>query len=422
MAETATRAWHQPAFRWLWGASAASLVGTEIAELALPLLAVITLAAEADELAALRVAQFAPFLLATIPLGVVVDRYRRKPMMVGADLGRFVLIAAIPALIGAKALTIPVLCILIFGVGVLTVLYQSADFALLPSIVSRQQLTDANAKIQATASAAEISGRGIGGLLVQIATAPVAMLVNAIGYLVSAICVSRIRLAENAPEPATGSPLREAGEGLRIVTCNPILRGLLGGAATFNLFYEVFFLGLLLYFVRDLAVTPSVFAAVILAGGIGSLIGAWYGPRASAKHGYGRVLILTLILGNTAPTASSLAGLAPGHETVVLAGVFSVMGLGIGVANAHATTVRQVASPPGTLGRVNSACRLITWGAIPIGAIAGGVLASFLGGWATMAIGAVGLATATLWVYFSPVRNLRQLDDAQHGLPRSVLR
>lgn len=407
-----TRAWDSRPFRWLWTGSTASVLGSEIGELALPLLALVSLSASAGELSALRAAQFAPFLLATLPIGVLVDHVRRKPLMIGADLGRFVVIAAIPLLVWSELAWIPLLCGLLFVVGLLTVLYQSADFALLPGLVTPRQLTDANAKLSASYSAAEISGRGLGGLLVHVLTAPGAVLTHSVGYLVSAISLTRVAVAEPAPAPRTEGRLEAIGVGLRVAVRNPVLRGFLAGATTFNLFYEVFVLCTMLYLVDVLSASPVAVGGVLVAGGVGSLIGSWFGPKLSRRFRYGRVLLGTLALGNSAPLLVLLTTVVHGRDLAILAVVFLVMGIGMGISNAHVVTVRQVVAPPGTLGRLNAAYRMISWGAVPIGALLGGAVATMLGPWAGMVVGALGLATATIWVALSPVRMLVKLEDA----------
>jgi Na+/melibiose symporter-like transporter len=191
------KAWRNYNFRCLWGGASVSSFGAEIAEIALPLLALLTLSAGATQLSALRVAQFLPFLVATLPLELLVDRHgpRRRHLMVAADLGRFVLVASIPAAVWLGVAKMSLLYGIVFAAGVLTVLYEVADFAFLPSIVTADQLVDANGKLQATESASEIGGRGIGGAAVQALTAPVAVGANALGYLVSALFLSRIRPA-----------------------------------------------------------------------------------------------------------------------------------------------------------------------------------------------------------------------------------
>jgi hypothetical protein len=271
-------------FRWLWTGSAVSMFGSEVAELALPLLALVTLSASAGEVATLRAAQFLPFLLATLPLGLLVDRRRRLPLMIGADLGRFLLIGSIPVTIWLGFGHMEVLYVAVFCAGILTVLYQIADFSFLPTLVRTDQLPYANSRIVATQSAMEIGGRGLGGLLVQALTAPVAVAVNAAAYLLSAASLSRIRVDEpRLQRPGKRSPIREVVEGVGYAVRNKYLRALLGEATTFNLFNEAFILGLMIYAVRDLEISPAGIGLVLTAGGLGSFLGAWFGTRVTGR-------------------------------------------------------------------------------------------------------------------------------------------
>jgi MFS family permease len=410
MAETG--AWRSRPFRWLWTGGAVSAFGTEVSELALPLLALLTFSASAAELGVLRTAQFLPFLLATLPIGLLVDRCRRRPLMIVADLGRFAFVALIPLTVWLGYESMGLLYTVVFAAGVLTVLYQMSDFAFMPSVVTVHQLPDANAKVAATQSAMEIGGRGFGGVLVQTLTAPAAIAIDAASYLVSALCLGRVRAPESVPPPQTRSPLREAVDGFRVAVGNPYLRALLAGATTFNLFTEVFMIGVMLYAVHDLGLPAAGIGAIMVAGGVGSLVGSWFGVRLTSRFHYGTVLLATLAVGNTAPLATALTGVA---GTWLLGAAFLVMGLGIGISNAHAVTIRQVAAAPGLRGRVNAAYRLISWGAVPLGALLGGLVATRAGSWAAMVAGAAGLATATLWVALSPVRTLRTAADAATG-------
>ena len=213
----------------------------------------------ATEVGLLRVARVLPFLLATLPLGLLVDRRRgyRLSLMVGADLGRFALVAAIPITAWIGIATMELLYGVVFAAGVLTVLYQLADFAFLPSVVDHAHLVDANGKIAASQSANEVGGRGLGGLLIEAISAPVAVAVNAVAFLVSALSLRRIEASRVEDEAAAAGPprgpaRREVTAGLRIAVRDRYVRPLLGEATTFNAFNEMFVLGLLIYSVREL--------------------------------------------------------------------------------------------------------------------------------------------------------------------------
>jgi len=321
-----------------------SSFGSEVAEIALPLLALLTLSASASEVSLLRISQFLPFLLATLPLGLLVDRWQRQRLrlMVGADLGRFVLVATIPIAVWTNVAQVELLYAVVFIVGLLTVLYQIADFAFLPAVVRPDQLVDANGKIAATQSTNEIGGRGLGGLLVQTLSAPVAVAVNAMAFLGSALSLRRIHLANTLDETSNApqSPLRDIAAGLRFSVRDRYLRALLGAATTFNVFNEMFLLGLMLYAVRDRGLGAAGIGLIFTAGGVGSFVGAWFGARVTNRFGYGPVLLITLTFGNAAPLGVLFADAAGSAVLLLLCGVFAVMGIGIGVANVHAVSLR----------------------------------------------------------------------------------
>jgi MFS family permease len=409
----APTAWANPNFRRFWRGSAISTFGSEVGELALPLLAIVTLSATAADVGLLRMAQFLPFLVATLPLGVYVDRRRRRPLMIAADIGRFVFIGVIPIAVWLGYGGIGFLCVAVFAAGVLTVLYHLAEFSFVPAIVPRHQIVDANGKLTAAQSANEIAGKGVGGVLVGVFTAPLAVLFDAFTYLVSAFNLSRISVEEPGPLVVERrSPMRDAAEGVGLTLRNRYVRPLLGEATTFNFFNEIFVLGLLLYAAREIGLGAAQIGLVFTAGGVGSFLGAWFGSNVTGRFGYGRVLLITLIIGNTAPVAALLVDGSSATALTVLPTAFFIMGIGIGVANVHAVSLRQTAMPEQFRARMNAAYRLISWGAIPLGAAAGGVLASVLGARTAMVIGALGIPLATVWVALSPVPRLLTIDDA----------
>ncbi|MBX9244114.1 MFS transporter [Actinotalea ferrariae] len=422
-------AWSVPNFRRLWVASAASSFGSEVSEIVLPLLAITTLSATASEVGWIRTAQFLPFLLATLPLGVLVDRrrHRRRDMLVLADVGRFALFAGIALLVWAGLSDVAPLYPLLFAIGTLTVLYQVADFAFLPSVVRPGQLVDANGKIAATSSGNEIAGRGVGGVLVQAVSAPVAVAVDAVAFGVSALALRRIRVdqlqpsdeAEN-PRVRTGPAYRDAVAGVRYAVRDRYVRALLGEATTYNLFNELFLVGLLLWAVRDLGLGAATIGLVLTAGGLGSFLGAWFGSRLTGRFGYGRVLVISMLIGNTAPVGTAAVGTGGATGIAVLCALFALVGIGSGIANVHAVSLRQTAVPESLRGQVNAAYRLISWGVVPVGAAAGGLVAEQLGGRGAMLVGAVGVACATAWVALSPVRRLRRIEDAGRGTQAGV--
>lgn len=416
-----TSAWANRDYRRVWGASTAGAVGGEIGELALPVLALVTLGASAQELSWVRTATFLPYLLLTLWLGVLVDNRRRRPLMIGAELGRAGLLLTVGVLALTGQLTVPLLVAATFAVGALAVLHMLADFSFLPHVVTPKQLPDANARITATQSAVGIGGSGLGGALVQAVTAPVAVLVNAATHLVSALLLRRVRLAEPEVEPSEGGTLAQAKEGLVTMLRHRVVRALAAEATVWNLGNEVFMLALTVAVVGGRSDGPLALGLVLMAGGVGAFLGAGLSARLTGWAGYGRSLVVSMLLGNTAPLVGVLlSGSTSLRSLVVLAVAFLVSGLGIGVANSQAVTVRQLAVPARLRGRVNSAYRLLSWGALSVGALVAGVLVTVWGAWPTALAGTVLMAVATLPVALSPVRGMRDLDDEPEPTPAAT--
>lgn len=406
-----TNAWRIPNFRRVWGAGAFSALGAEIGELAIPVLALITLGASAAELSYVRAALLAPYLLLTLWLGVLVDRSPRRPLMIVADVTRGVLLLAVCGLALAGWLTVPMLIAAATLIGSLTVLYSLADFSFLPLVVDEGSLIDANARITATQSVIGMAGAGAGGLLVQALTAPFALGLNALGYLFSGALVSRMNVPEHRrPRTDRASAYVEARLGVATLLRHRVLRALVAEASIWNLGNEVLMIALTVLLLQTYGYGVVVLGLILMALGVGAFVGSILSQRLTARFGYGRSLIAALLVGNTAPIAGVLAVSAPGWGGVAaLTIAFLVSGLGIGVANSQAVSLRQLAIVPELRGRVNASYRLISWGALSLGALAGGALATAFSPWAAAFGGAILMATAALPVILSPVRSMTTL-------------
>ena len=388
----------------------------------------------------MRTALVAPFLVVTLWFGVIVDRHPRRPLMILADWVRGVLLVAVCVLALTNTLTIPVAVGAAFAIGTMTVLYQLADFSFLPQFVPEDALIDANSKITATESAIETAGSGVGGLIVQAVTAPIAIAVNAVGYLASALLIGRLRIDEPAHEttatettpdqvaiesapiaPATetadtsaakSSAIAEVRDGLKSLIRHPILRALAAEASLWNFGHEILMLALAVHVLAGLPAGPLIFGVVVTCGGIGALVGSLLSPRLTARFGYGRSLLVSLVLGNTAPLIGMVivaffpAVLIPG-----LSVAFLLSGLGSGVADSQSTSIRQLALSDELRGRVNAGYRLVSWGALSIGAILGGTLITFIGPVGAAVSGAALMALATVPVALSPVRGIRAINE-----------
>jgi MFS family permease len=413
--------WRHPDFLKLWSAETISQFGTQISQLALPLVAIIILDASAFQVAALGAVEFLPFILFTLPAGVWVDRLRRRPILIIGDFGRAALLATIPIAYIADVLTLGQLYVVGFLAGVCTVFFDVAYQSYLPSLVERDAIVEGNSKLEISRSAAQISGPGLGGLLVQVFTAPYAVLFDAISYLGSGLFLMRIGKNEDAPEPTTIDGDRpgmwvELKEGLRFVLGNPNLRAQAGCTATSNFFFTLGFSVILVYFVRELGLSPGVIGVVFSISSIGSMVAALTSNRISTRFGIGPTTIVVTAL--QCP-AFLLMALAPkdGALTFLIAGGL-LMGFVVVVYNITQVSYRQAICPPRLQGRMNSVMRFLVWGTMPIGSLTGGALAGLIGLQETLLVGAVGSGLSFLWILFSPQRHLR---DMPEPLPDSVL-
>ena len=408
--------WRHRDFRRLWAGETVSLFGSEVTELALPLVAVLVLEADAGQMGLLAAARFAPFLLVTLPAGAWVDRRRRRPVLIGSNLGRALLVGLVPLLSGLGLLRMGYLYAIAFAVGTLTVLFDVAYQSYLPSLVDREQLVEGNSKLQASASAARVGGPGLGGLLVQLVGAPRALLLDATSYVISAASLLAIRNQEPDP-PADrdgGSRAglrREITEGLAVTYRNPVLRSMAGLAATYNLFEGAVLALLVLYATRELGLAAGLIGLVVSAGSLGALTGAALTGRLERRLGVGPTLILAVVVECAALLLVPLAAGSPAVATGLLGLGFLGNGFGVGLSSVLAVSLRQVVTPDRLLGRMNASYRFLTYGAIPLGALLGGALGELLGLRAAVAVGAAGSLLTVPWALLPPLSQLRHMPE-----------
>ena len=402
--------WRHPDFLRLWSAETISQVGTQVSNLALPLVAIVTLDATAFEVAALGTVVFLPWLLFSLPAGVWVDRLRRRPILVVADLGRGVLLASVPVAWTLDALTLWQLYAVGFGTGVLTVFFDVAYQSYLPALVDRDRLVEGNSKLEVSRSAAQIAGPGIAGALVASVTAPAAILVDAVSFLASALFLGRIRRLETRIEHdgSRRSMRAELGEGLRFVLGQPLLRAMAASTALFNFFNCVLGSVVLVYLVRGLDLSPAVIGVVLMAGNVGFLVGALLASRFSRWLGLGPAIVL----GSACGIAILLIPLAPASRPIpFLLAAELVATFGVAIYNILALSLRQSIAPPRIHGRMNAVMRFVVWGVIPLGTLLGGTLASTFDLKTAIWIGAIGNAFAFAPLVLSPVRWLRETPE-----------
>ena len=404
--------WRHRDFLSLWGSETISQFGSQVTFLALPLVAIIVLSESAFKVALLTSVEFLPFILFALPAGVWVDRLRRRPILVLANLGRAVALATVPLAHWLGVLTIWQLYAVGFATGVCTVFFDVAYQSYLPSLVGRHHIVEGNAKLETSRSAAQIAGPGLAGALVAALTAPVAILVDAVSFLVSALLLGRIGQQEEVPlREARGKLHVELLDGIRYVFGHAYQRGMVGAVALSNFFGNVVFSILLVYAVRELELSAATIGVVFALGNVGTLVAALTARRISDRLGVGRTIVGAALLFGP---GTLLLAVAPKELAIpfFVASGFMV-GFGVILFNVTAISLIQAITPDRMLGRANASRRFVVWGVIPLGALAGGALASTIGLRETIFVGAIGSLFAVIPLLLSPVRSVGRMSDVE---------
>ena len=411
----------QPDFLKLWTAETVSVFGSQISALAIPVVAVVILHADALQVALLGTIEFLPFILFTLPAGAWVDRLRRRPIMIVGDLGRAAALASIPIVyaINPDALTIWQLYVVGFTVGALTVFFDVSNQSYLPSIIERDELIEGNSKLQISQSAAQIAGPGIAGVLIDLVKAPFAIVLDSLSFVWSAFFVFLIR----RPEPpvvhaadALGqkrpSIVSDVRDGLRFVLGHPALRAISAGTGTSNLFGNIGG-GIMILYLLDsqfLGLTPGQVGLAFALGNVGALVGAVMANRIAKWFGLGPTIIGSLFIGGIMMLLIAIAPTgAAALPYLVAGGLFG--GLSQMVYNINQVSYRQAICPPRMQGRMNATVRFLVWGTIPIGNVLGGLIASTFGVHETIWLSAVLGFVPAIFPLLSPVRKIRVMPE-----------
>jgi MFS family permease len=398
-------------FALLWAGLTISDLGNGVTFVALPLVAVLSLHATALQVGLISVAASLAWLVVALPAGVWVDRMRRRPVMIASDAARALLMVSVPVAWWLGILTMAQLIVVSLLVGVGTVLFTIADTALLPSVLPRERLSDGNGALQASTSASNIVGPGLAGILVQALGAPIALLVDAMSFVVCAGTVSAMRTKEARPPRPAARPrlLAELRNGVRYVFTHPVPRSLAVSIGLCNLALGGYDTVVILFLARQLELSASAVGLLLATGSVGGVLGSVVAGRLSARFGDARTPVLA--------TAVMVAGgfLLP----VARAGVwlaFFVAGsvlvsAAIGVFNVCVITAMQVSTPAEMLGRVSASTRMFTRGAIPIGALLGGGLATWFAPRWALAIMMALLLPIPVVFRLSPLGRVRTVAD-----------
>ncbi|MDH6130749.1 MFS family permease [Kitasatospora sp. MAA4] len=396
-------------FRQLWTGDSISQVGSAVTVLALPYLAIRSLHATPFQVALLTMFQYLAFLLLGLPAGAWVDRMRHRRVMITGDLGRAVLLGSIPLAYAFHALSLLQLYVVTFGTSVLTLFFDVAYQSLLPALVDGEQLVDGNAKLEATRNVAQVGGPGLGGVVINVLSAPAAIAIDAVSFVLSAVFLGRIRKVETRPVPRPDRNLRaEIAEGLRFVFGNRILRAIACTAAISNLCGTIGISLLMVLLADRLHLSAFLCGLVFCAAALGGIVGALVTERVVARLGEGPAIWICMIVS----TVCWFGALPLYQADWRLALAITLHGLGwvtLIIFNITQVSFRQRVTPKPLLGRMNATIRFVVWGSMPIGALIGGVLGQTIGVRPAMWIGVSGELLAVLPVLFSPIRTMREL-------------
>jgi MFS family permease len=405
---------HNRDFLKLWGGETVSLIGTQITEFTLPLVALLTLGATAFEVGLLNGARYAPVVLVSLFAGVWLDQVRRRPVLVNSNLSRAILIGLVPLAAVTGFLSMELLYVVAITVGALTVVFDVGILSYLPGLVDRRHLVDANSKLQTSFALAGIVGPGLAGLLVGLLDPPVVLAFQTGSLTIAAVLVMLIRKPEPRPAVSADRPsvAKSIAEGLHTVFGDRMLRALLTQSATFNLFQNAVLTVFVVYAVRELRLSPMQLGIVVGSFSVGALFGALVSNRLRLALGFGRALLVVTVM---ACLSQLLLLTATGSDPLsisLLVAALLVFGVNLAIYNVNTLTLRQSVTPNRLLARMNASYRLILFGAAPLGAVLGGTLAELVGLRSALVIAVIGVTTPLAWIFFSPVFRLKDIPAA----------
>nr|WP_275126293.1 MFS transporter [Streptomyces sp. SID7805] len=397
-------------FRRYWTAQAVSLMGDQVSLIAIPLAAVLVLNADAADMGLLKTAELLPALLFSLPAGAWADRRaRRRRVMIVSDLLRVLLVASLPAAYALNVLTFAQLYAVAFTVGALTVLFDVCNATVFVSLVTTDRLVAGSTPLlNGSRAMAFVGGPGAGGLLIQLLSAPLALLADALTFLCSGLLLARIAPAEPPPAPPAKGYVTE---GLRWVLRHPAMRAMFAASGTVQFFNFMFQTLFVLYTTTELGLGAGLLGAVLGAGAIGGLIGAALAGRVIRGLGVGPA-ILVGFAGFTVPLL--LVPLSAGPTWLVIALLFLaefLSAIGVMFVDISSNSLSAALMPDALRSRITGASRTLNYGFRPLGALAGGALGTTLGLRPTLWMATAGAILCLLWLLPSPVPRIRTLPN-----------
>lgn len=395
-----------PDFLRCWVGQSISHIGTQISLIAVPIIAAVTLDAPPLQLGILAASGQLPALFFGLFAGEWLDRRRRKPVLIAADLARALITLTIPVAAISGRLSIPLLCVVLFVLGTLTIVFDVANLSYIPSLVPRSELVAANSRLEATASGAQVVGPAMGGLLVGLLTGPGAMLIDAGSFLVSAVAFRHIRAPEPEPAESIASEPVQAriASGLGFVIGNPVLRALAGCSAMTNLGGYAFLAVYVAFMARDLGLTDFQIGLVFATGGIGAFAGSIAAGWCARRWGTGTTLIGSQIGFGLSGLLVPLAVLRPTVALPLVIAAEFLQWLMLLVYAINSVSLRQRLATDDMQGRLHATFAVITRGMQPVGSLLGGAIASVIGLSSTLVVSEFAMLIAVIFLLRSPLR------------------
>lgn len=402
-------------FLKLWSGETISVVGSQFSNVAIPILAVDGLQATSFQVGVLNALALLAFPLFGLLVGVYADRHRKRIVMIAADVGRMFFLGLIPLSAFLFSSTIPLLYLVAFAVGTLQTFFDISYQAYLPHLVKSDQLVEGNSRLETSRSAAMVIGPSIAGFAVQLLGAPMAILGDVFGYLGSATFLSQIKRREELPPPRQTKVRHDIKEGLQVIFGNRNLTSIALCTGTFNMFNNAFVVVATVLLLRTFAFSGGEFGLVFAIGGLGAVLAAVTAMRVVKRLGVGTSIIIGILVSGFPFVFFYWADSSIAFGLAVFAFFFSSLG-GV-IYNVAQVSYRQALVPLELQGRMNASMRVLVWGPIPAGAFIGGVLGALLGVRETILITAIGTSLAFLWVFFSPVRGVRDIPVREQPPP-----
>jgi MFS family permease len=403
-------------FRDYWTGQTISLFGDQIALLAIPLLAVLTLNANPEQMGFLAAVEMAPSLLFAFHLGAWADRRRnRRALLVTADIGRAALLLGLPLAAVLGVLSLPLLYVVAFLTGTLGILFMVAEQTVFTSLVRPREYVEANSLLVGSRSVAVVGGKTLGGLLVAAVTAPVAIAIDGVSFLFSALFVHRAEV----PEPPAAS--RDSGGlavGVQFIRRAPLLKASLFGTATFNLFNTAFWALVVLFATDELHLGSGAIGIALGIGALGSVLGSAMARPLAARIGLGNAMILAFVLAPLPLVLVPLADGPPAVSMLLLTAAEFFSGIGVMILDVGLFSFQAAVIPDQLRSRVWGAILFVNWGIRPLGALGGGLLAGAIGLRPTMWVAALGGLAGVFWLLPSAMSKVR--DVPEEALPMTA--